>query len=95
MKSKKAQNATIVVLCLSAAVMIGMLVMAVSTEPATAGESARGGHYIMFTGGVPGATDMLYVIDRRSQKLNAYDFVSQGNTLDIAGQIELNKAFRD
>jgi len=95
MNNRKAQNVTIAVLCLSAAVMTVVLVVAVTAGPAGAGESARGGHYIMFTGDVPGATDMLYVIDRRSRKLNAYDFAGQANTLNIAGQIELSKTFRD
>ena len=95
MKSKKAQNVTITALCLSAAAMTALLIVAVSIEPAHAGASARGGHYIMFTGAVAGSTDMLYVIDRRSQKMNAYEFAAQVNTLNIAGQVELNKIFRD
>ena len=83
-------------LCVSAAVMAGVLGVAVHSDTAEAGEAVGGGHYIMFTGDVPGNTDALYVIDRRSQKLNIYEFsgAAAGNQLLLSNQLNLGKAFR-
>ena len=81
-------------LCVSAAIMIGILFAYGWNDSAFAGESVGGGHYIMFTGSAPGATDLLYVIDRRSQKMNMYDYNTQTETLMLVNQWDLEKAFR-
>jgi len=85
---------TLIGLCVSAAVLAGILFVYGWSDSAAADESVRGGHYIMFTGSAPGATDLLYVIDRRSRKLNVYDFNTQTDTLMLVNQWDLEKAFR-
>ncbi len=98
---EKRSNLTITLLCVSAFGMAAVLALVFATDSSDAGESVSNGHFIMFTSTVPGNRDMLYVIDRRTQKMNMYTIsgaaaagAGGGNVLGIADQIDLAKAFR-
>ncbi len=88
------QKVAMAALCVTAAVLAAMIALTVG-DRAEAGESCAGGHYIMFTAQAPGATDMLFVIDRGARKMNAYGLGAPDNTITALEQIDLDRAFRD
>ena len=85
----------IAALCVIAAVLAAVLVFTWDADRSYADVSAADGDYIMFTGAAPGSADMLYVIDRGTQRMNAYQYQSQSNTITPVEQINLSTAFRN
>lgn len=90
---KDTQNATIAVLCVSAAILASVLVLMAVTRPAPADSPTTGGEYILITGAYSSGTDILYVVDLRAQRLNAYAFDRTNNSIRLADQVNLQRAF--
>ena len=67
---KDPKNITIAMLCVSAAILTTVLVLA--RQPAMADTPAAAGDYIVVTGAYSEDIDLLYVIDRSQQTINAY-----------------------
>ena len=88
------QKLAMAALCVTAAVLAALVALTAS-DRAQAGESCAGGHYIMFTAQAPGATDMLFLIDRSARKMNAYALGPPDNTITALEQIDLDRAFRE
>ena len=91
---KNNQNATIAVLSVSATILAVVVALTCNTGTGYADASVAAGDYIMFTGEVSGSNDLLYVIDRTTFTMNAYEFKPAGNVLRIVDQINLAKEFR-
>lgn len=88
------QNATIAVLCVSAAILASVLALMLLTAPAKADSPTVGGEYVMITGAYGSGTDILYIVDLRAQRLNAYAFDRNNNSIRLADQVNLERAFR-
>ena len=93
---KDTQNVTIVLLCVTAAILTTLLVTAyVNTgQTAYAGPTSRGGDYMMTTGMYDDALDFIYVIDIASEKLNMYYLDTPKATIVVGDTIDLSKAFK-
>ena len=92
---KDSKNMTIAVLCVSACILVTALILGhISTKPALAETSVRGGNYIMCTGALGKATELIYVIDISKQKLNIYAADVQHNNLVPIDQVNLKVAFK-
>ena len=92
---KNTQNATIAVLCVSAAILATVVVlMHVSTDTALADAAVRGGDYIMVTGAYSKSTDIVYIIDGQRQMLNAYVTNVQDGRITIKDQVNLRLLFK-
>ena len=68
---KDPKNMTIGMLCVSAVILMTVLVLA-DRQPAMADAPVAGGDYIIVTGAYSKNIDLLYVIDRTQQTMNAY-----------------------
>ena len=90
---KSNQNATIAILSISATILAVVVALTCNTNTGYADASASAGDYIMFTGEVSGSNDLLYVIDRTTFTMNAYEFKPADNALRIVDQISLVKEF--
>ena len=88
------RNITIAVLCVSATMLATVLGLLILSGPARADTPVAGGDYIMFTGASSGANDMLYVIDQRAGKLNAYRYERNDNRIKREEHVDLKKLFR-
>ena len=68
---KDPKNMTIAMLCVSAAILTTVLILA-GGQPAMADAPVAGGDYIIVTGAYSNNIDLLYIIDRTQQTMNAY-----------------------
>ena len=92
---KDTQNVTIALLCVSAAILVTVAAFTYNADQARAGGVASAaGEYIMFTGALSNATDLLYVIDLTKQRMIAYRFDPMKNTIQIQGRVDLGQTFR-
>jgi len=87
------RNITIAVLCVTATILTVALVM-MHRSDAYADTPVAGGDYIMVTGAYSSSTDILYVVDQRSGRLNAYVIDRTRNRFEPREQIDLRKLFR-
>jgi len=90
---KDDKNLIISVLSISACILITILVlMHIST--ASADTSVRGGNYIMCTGSLGKATELIYVIDIAKRKMIVYAPDAPRNNLIPIDQVNLKVAFK-
>ncbi len=93
---KDTQTVTIILLCVSGAILLALLVLTASSRPAAAtGIGAPAGEYIMFTGRAGGSTEMLYIIDLTRRRLNGYYYDGREQVLDLKHWVDLKKAFTE
>ena len=91
---KDPKNLTIAMLCVSAAILATALLLLPAADEARADTPVRGGDYIMVTGAYSSLIDLLYVVDRSEQKLNAYVLDLTRGDLLVKSQINLKLTFR-
>ena len=90
---KDTKNLTIAALCVSATILATVLVLMDVSGQAYADAPTRGGEYVAVTGAFSRSTDILYVLDLRVQKINAYVYDRQNKTISRADQVDLRRAF--
>jgi hypothetical protein len=88
------KNLTIAMLCVSAAILTTVLLLLPAADQARADTPVRGGDYIMVTGAYSSHIDLLYVVDRSQQKLNAYVLDLNRGDLIAKSQVNLKLAFQ-
>ena len=90
------QNTMIVLLLISAAMLASMLFVAHQTrQPAQAGNTAtRAGDYIISPGSREEASDNLYVIDVRAQRLLVYVIRPGMTKMEAVDFVDLKKFFK-
>jgi len=92
---QKTQNATIVMLLMTAAILTSLLVAGwLYTEPAYAVASSRAGDYLMVNGSYDSDTDFIYVLDVANAKLNLYYPNINTKQLTLGTSVNLATAFR-
>ena len=94
-KMSKSQNATIIVLLISAAILTTMLVAGfyASQQQANADASVRQGRYIMATGAYSKSIDLIYVLDVNNGTLVTLVPNNNKKSLDIVGRkLNLSRA---
>ena len=95
---KSNQNAAMILLSISALVLTVILVAVYSgtSQEAYAAAPARAGDYTWVVGQLDANTELLYVVDIASRRLNVYWLNPQARKLDIrAGAgVDLAKVFR-
>ena len=91
---KDPKNLTIAMLCVSAAILTTALLLLPGADQARADTPVRGGDYIMVTGAYSSLIDLLYIVDRSQQKLNAYVLDLNRSDLLIKSQINLKLTFQ-
>ena len=91
---KDPKNLTIAMLCVSAAILATVLFLLLAADQARADTPVRGGDYIMVTGAYSGLIDLLYIVDRSQQKLNAYALDLNRRDLLIKSQVNLKLTFQ-
>ena len=91
---KDPKNLTIAMLCVSATILVTALVLVPGTNQARADTPVRGGDYIMVTGSYSGTIDLLYIVDRSQQMLNAYVLNLHRGDLVPKSQVNLKLAFQ-
>ena len=88
------KNVTIAALCVSATILATVLILMQSSGgPALAATPAAAGEYVMLTGKITRDRELLYVVDLRAQKINAYEFDRRDNVIERKDQLDLKKAF--
>jgi len=88
------KNLTIAMLCVSAAILATVLLLLPAADQARADTPVRGGDYIMVTGAYSSLIDLLYVVDRSQQKLNAYVLDLNKGDLIPKSQVNLKLTFQ-
>ncbi|MFW6061606.1 MAG: hypothetical protein ACOC93_02240 [Planctomycetota bacterium] len=92
---KDSKNLTVVLLAISA-VVLGAMVVGTWSDSAWAGEPAGtsyGSDYVMVSGAWTGSTDILYIVDVRAQRLNAYFIDRQDEQVQLRDSIDLARLF--
>ena len=88
------QNVAIVLLTISA-VILGIVALVATDEPAYATTGASGGDYSAVTGSFPNNDiDLLYLVDIPNHQLNIYVPNLHGKSIDLHSKIDLARAFR-
>ncbi len=90
---KDPKNMTIGMLFVSAAILMTVLVLA-DRQPAIADTPVIGGDYIMVTGAHSKNLDLLYVIDRTQQTMNAYVLNLTKGEMLLKSTANLKQAFQ-
>jgi len=88
------KNLTIMVLCVSAAVLATALVVTSVSDRALADASTRGGDYIWVAGEYSAQRDLIYVVDLAAQKMNTYRVTPKLDALQLRDQVDLKKQFQ-
>ena len=95
---KNDQNTVIVLLCISAAVLAGLLVgHALADAPALSPSFAvvrPANIYTICTGAWDKEIDILYVLDVNAQQLNAYVTNTKTEAIELFDSVSLPQAFR-
>ena len=87
------RNTTLVLLLITA-LILGALVVATYTPATALAESPdRRGNYIMIPGQWSSSTDLIYVINIATRKMNAYFANTNTNSLELIDNVELQKVF--
>lgn len=71
------QTFSIGILCLTATVLLAAVLLQVSSEPPSAmaiGQTDRGGDYILITGQFTQNSEVLYLTDAATRRLNVYSY---------------------
>jgi len=93
----KSQNLTIALLLLSAAILSVMLFstfVGTSSSPAWADSASTAmGDYVVCTAHWSSSTDLLYIIDRRVQRLNVYYIDTNQNRIVRRDSVDLKRIF--
>jgi|GEM_PF-5227099 len=93
-----AQNTTIVVLLVTAALLTGMLLTSLiggQEEAYARGTAVKDGNYILGGGLWSGGTELLYIVDIENQKLNVYFTEDTKNTVNLIQTVNLQQAFSE
>ena len=90
---KNTQNITITLLLASAAILASMLLATYGPSVAKADSSIRQGDYIYATGAYSNSKDLLYVLNRRTSRLNVYAVNPKTDSVDIVENVDVAKAF--
>ena len=87
------KNFTIGILSTTAVILlVGLLLVQTRPEPAYGfGMNAQGGDYVLITGQLQRNEEILYVIDAASQKMIAYRFDINSNTIQVGDAENLAK----
>ena len=90
------RNITILILLAAAAILTALLVGNYTTldAEAYADESVKQGDYIIGTGTRSEGTDLLYVIDIATRRLNVYETDVNNWTNELRQSVNLERAFR-
>ena len=91
-------NASILVLCISAAVLAALVIGSYVTQPAQASSaSIKGGEYILGTASMKDSVDMITVIDTNMQRMMIYvpDKTGSPSRIDVGDSVDLRRAFGD
>jgi hypothetical protein len=92
---RDAKTLTTALLAVSAAVLMTVMVLTTDSKPAHAGEaSISAGDYVLVTGQYNADIEILYVVDRAAQRMNAYVLDLHKNDLILKDQINLKLAFQ-
>ena len=84
MKNTAHLNVAIVILALSATFMLGLLAGRLQDTPALATTAmSSGGGYVMTSGQANRSNDVLYVIDTRTNRMNAYAASRRGQGYNL------------
>lgn len=91
-----AENTTITLLIVTAAILTSLLVAGyVASAPAYGGTSGvKDGDYVMTVGTYDQDNDFVYVIDTASNRLNLYYVNINTNAVVFRDNIDLSKVFR-
>lgn len=94
---KDNKNITIGLLCVTAALLLtAVLLLNNSSSTANAAMSeSRTGYYTMAAGETDGTTNLIYVIDGSTQRMNGYALNLSTRTIDLVqgAQVNLKTAF--
>lgn len=90
---KDSQNITIGFLLITAAVLSAMLISTYSLPSAKADSSITSGDYIFVTGPYSSSTDLLYVLNRTTARLNVYAINPRTGTIDVVDTVDILKGF--
>ena len=93
---KNSENILIGTLLITAVILAALFLGVVGDQSASAEASSRSaaGDYILVTGAIGSATDLLYVVDIPHQKLNVYAFDLNQGVYIMDDKVDLSKAFR-
>ncbi|MCL2700856.1 MAG: hypothetical protein FWE88_04085 [Phycisphaerae bacterium] len=92
----KKDSIAIVVLCVSAAILVALVIGSYATTPAQAGSaSVKGGDYILGTASMRDTVDMVTVIDVNAQRMIVYVPNKTGSPtqIDMGDSIDLRRSF--
>jgi hypothetical protein len=93
---KNTQNITIAMLSITAAVLLAILLVNLSSDQAQAGGvSIKQGDYIIGTGSGSTGNDLIYVIDIAAKKLVVYGLDINRGLLEAIDGVDLVKAFAE
>ena len=94
---KDAQNIAIGLLLTTAVILtvilIGSYTHTGTNNTAYAGASVKQADYIMGTGAMDNTTDLVYVVDIATRRLNVYQSNINTNVMDILDSVDLDRAF--
>jgi hypothetical protein len=94
---KDSQNLTIGLLVLSATILLSM-VFATMGDRAYAGgvpAATSQGEYVVASGAWSDTTDLVYIIDRVSQRMNVYFLDRNANRVQRQDSVDLKRVFRE
>ena len=93
---RNTQNITIVLLLLSAGILTAVLIgMHVSATPrAEAQVTVKQGQYIMSVGTYSKSADLVYILNIKTGKMNAYQASRLRKSIGFADQADLARVFR-
>jgi hypothetical protein len=93
---RNTQNVTIAMLSITAAVLLSILLVNMSSDQARAGDvSVKQGDYIIGTGSGAGGHDLIYVIDIAAKKLAVYGLDINRGLIEAIDGVDLVKAFAE
>lgn len=91
------KNLTILLLCVTASLLGAVLVTMHMTEDTALAATAesRAGDYVMASGRVTSSSDMLFLIDVASQRMNGYAVNQNNSTIELpdGAVVDLKVAF--
>jgi len=92
---KNSENILIGTLLITAAILAALFLGVVSDQPVSAESASRSprGDYILTTGSIGPATDLLYVFDVPHQKMIVYGFDLNQGVYIMDDKVDLSKAF--
>ena len=94
---KNSENILIGTLLITAGILVVLFLGVVGDQSASAEASSRSasGDYILVTGSIGAATDLLYVIDIPHQKMIVYGFDLNQGLFIMDDKVDLARAFKN